>query len=80
LAGADALLPQMTANLLIADCAFDADRRVLDPLAAAGKSAVIPLDQTAWRRANSIENATKSATSSRISSATQAVPGDRNPL
>ena len=42
LAGADALLPQMTANLLIADRAFDADRRVLDRLAAAGKSAVIP--------------------------------------
>src|SRR5215470_12263983 len=42
LAGADALLPYMTANLLIADRAFDADRRVLDPLAAAGKSAVIP--------------------------------------
>jgi len=42
LAGADALLPHMTANLLIADRAFDADRRVLDPLAAAGKSAVIP--------------------------------------
>ena len=32
LAGADALLPHMTANLLIADRAFDADRRVLDPL------------------------------------------------
>ena len=32
----------MTANLLIADRAFDADRRVLDRLAAAGKSAVIP--------------------------------------
>jgi transposase len=42
LAGADALLPQMTANLLIADRAFDADSRVLNPLAAAGKSAVIP--------------------------------------
>ena len=42
MAGADALLPQMTANLLIADRAFDADRRVLDRLAAAGKSAVIP--------------------------------------
>ena len=41
-AGADALLPHMTANLLIADRAFDADRRVLDPLAAVGKSAVIP--------------------------------------
>ncbi|MBV8578962.1 MAG: transposase [Acetobacteraceae bacterium] len=42
LAGADALLPHMTANLLIADRAFDADSRVLDRLAAAGKSAVIP--------------------------------------
>lgn len=42
MAGADALLPHMTANLLIADRAFDADSRVLDPLAAAGKSAVIP--------------------------------------
>ena len=42
LAGADALLPQMTANLLIADRAFDADNRVLDRLAATGKSAVTP--------------------------------------
>jgi transposase len=42
LVGADALLPQMTAELLIADRAFDADARVLEPLAAAGKSAVIP--------------------------------------
>lgn len=42
LAGADALLPQMTADLLIADRAFDADARVLEPLSAAGKSAVIP--------------------------------------
>jgi len=41
LAGADALLPHMTANRLIADRAFDADCRVLDPLAAAGKSAAI---------------------------------------
>ena len=42
LVGADALLPQMAADLLIADRAFDADKRVLQPLAAAGKSAVIP--------------------------------------
>jgi transposase len=42
LAAADALLPHMTANLLIADRAFDADSRVLDRLAAAGKSAVTP--------------------------------------
>jgi transposase len=42
LVAADALLPRMAANLLIADRAFDADKRVLEPLAAAGKSAVIP--------------------------------------
>jgi transposase len=40
--GADALLPQMQANLVIADKAFDADHRVIRPLAAAGKAAVIP--------------------------------------
>lgn len=42
LVGADALLPQMIANRLIADRACDADARVLDPLARAGKGAVIP--------------------------------------
>jgi transposase len=42
LAGADALLPSMVADRLIADKAFDADARVLEPLARAGKSAVIP--------------------------------------
>jgi len=42
LAGADALLPHMAAGRLIADKAFDADARVLEPLAQAGKSAVIP--------------------------------------
>jgi transposase len=42
LTGADALLPDMAATLLIADRAFDADTRVLRPLAAADKSAVIP--------------------------------------
>ena len=54
LTGADALLPQMTAAVLIADKARacprarrrrdpgDADERVLKPLASAEKSAVIP--------------------------------------
>ena len=32
----------MQAGILIADKAFDADQRVLEPLAAAGKTAVIP--------------------------------------
>jgi transposase len=42
LVGADALLPQMAADRLIADKAYDADARVLEPLARAGKTAVIP--------------------------------------
>ena len=42
LEGADHLLPSMEADTLIADKAFDADARVLQPLAAAGKTAVIP--------------------------------------
>ena len=42
LAGADELLPGMQTGILIADKAFDADQRVLEPLAAAGKTAVIP--------------------------------------
>jgi len=42
LVGADQLLPTMQADTLIADKAFDADERVIQPLAAAGKVAVIP--------------------------------------
>ncbi len=42
LVGADALLPDLAAEALIADKAFDAEERVLRPLAAAGKAAVIP--------------------------------------
>ena len=42
LEGADALLPQMKADILLADKAFDADERVIDPLLAAGKTPVIP--------------------------------------
>jgi transposase len=42
LAGADVLLPRIAANTIIADKAYDADERVLEPLAAAGKIAVIP--------------------------------------
>jgi transposase len=40
--GADHLLPTMAADTLIADKAFGADERVPEPLAAAGKTAVIP--------------------------------------
>ena len=40
--GADHLLPDMQADMLIADKAFDANQRVIEPLAAAGKTAAIP--------------------------------------
>ncbi len=40
--GSDVLLPQMQANTLLADKAYDADKRVIEPLQATGKSAVIP--------------------------------------
>src|SRR3954470_30822 len=46
LAGADALLPELEAETLIADKAFDADQRGLEPLAKAGKTAVIPPRKT----------------------------------
>ena len=42
LTGADQLLPTMQATTLIADKAFDADKRVIEPLEAAGKTTVIP--------------------------------------
>src|SRR5260370_24454454 len=42
LEGADALLPQMQADTLLADKAFDAHERVIEPLLAAGKTFVIP--------------------------------------
>jgi transposase len=40
--GADVLLPQLEAEILLADKGFDADARVLIPLQQAGKMAVIP--------------------------------------
>jgi transposase len=42
LEGADALLPTLEAPMVIADKGYDADERVLRPLAQAGKTAVIP--------------------------------------
>lgn len=42
LVGADHLLPQVQADTLIADKAFDAEERVIHPLRAAGKIPVIP--------------------------------------
>ena len=40
--GADALLPRITSETLIADKGYDADKRVRDVLAAASRTAVIP--------------------------------------
>jgi len=45
LEGADILLPGLAADTLLADKGFDADKRVLEPLANAGKTAVIPPKQ-----------------------------------
>ena len=66
LEGADALLPQMAADILLADKAFDADKRVIEPLLAAGKTAVIPpksnrkiqrdYDKEAYKARHLIEN------------------------
>ncbi len=42
LVGADHLRPEMQAATLIADKAYDAHARVIEPLQAAGKSVVIP--------------------------------------
>lgn len=40
--GADVMLPEVEADLVIADKAYDADQRVLRPLQDAGKRYVIP--------------------------------------
>ncbi len=40
--GADVLLPRTDANTTSADKGYDADQRVLEPLAEAGKTALIP--------------------------------------
>jgi transposase len=66
LEGADALLPDMAAEVLLADKAFDADARVIEPLRARGKSFVIPprssrkvqrdFDRDAYKARHLIEN------------------------
>jgi transposase len=40
--GADILLPQVEADIVIADKGFDADQRVIEPLEKVGKRTVIP--------------------------------------
>ena len=46
LEGADALLPGSKAQTVIADKAYDAQARVIDPLLQAGKAVVIPSRST----------------------------------
>jgi transposase len=55
LEGADALLPALTAQVVIADKAYDAQARVIDVLTRAGQAAVIPptrsrTEQRTWDR------------------------------
>ena len=40
--GADVLISELNAPVMLADKGYDADERVLEPLVAAGKTAVIP--------------------------------------
>jgi transposase len=64
--GADVLLPALAAPIVIADKGYDADERVLDRLAQAGKTAVIPpkanrkeqrvYDQERYKARHRIEN------------------------
>jgi hypothetical protein len=49
----------MEADTLIADKAFDADKRMIEPLRAAGKTAVIPPKSTARNRATSTVTSTR---------------------
>lgn len=42
LEGADELLPDLAAEAVLADKAYDADARVIEPLQQAGKTVVIP--------------------------------------
>jgi len=44
--GADELLPMLKADALLADKAFDADERVIEPLLASGITPVIPAKNT----------------------------------
>jgi transposase len=40
--GAEVLLPDLVADTVLADKAYDADKRVIEPLQVQGKTAVIP--------------------------------------
>jgi transposase len=59
LEGSDEFLKDFKADALLADKAFDADERVLNPLKAQGKEAVIPQKKTEKNTATMIKNSTK---------------------
>jgi transposase len=77
LIGTDALLSQMAAEVLIADKAYDADDRVLKPLARAGKSAVIPPRQNRTAPHQFDEGSTRHATNREFLPQTQTIPRHR---
>ena len=66
LVGADVLLSDLQADALIADKAYDADERVIEPLEAAEKKVIIPpksnrkeprdYDKEAYKKRHRIEN------------------------
>jgi IS5 family transposase len=62
LEGADALLPQMQADTLLADKAFDADERVIEPLLAAGKNSSFPPKAIERSNALTIKKCTRRVT------------------
>ena len=81
LQGADALLPQMQADTLLADKAFDADERVIEPLLAAGKKFVIPPPEQskgpALLRQGNVQSAPPHG---KLLLQAQAIPSDCDPL
>jgi transposase len=80
LVGADHLLPEMQADTLIADKAFDADQRVIEPLAAAGKTAVIPPTANRTSERGYDRELYKARHHRELFRQAQAIPGHRHPL
>ena len=80
LAGADHLLPAMEAGTLSADKAFDADERVLEPLATAGKAAVIPPKANRVAKRDYDRDLYKAPPGRELLRQAQAVPGHRHAL
>jgi hypothetical protein len=77
--GAD-LLPQITADMVIADKAFDANERVIEPLERASKSMVVPLKATASTGVTTIQNLQSASPHREFLRQTQAVPRHRHQI